>query len=884
MSNAINISNIEHNPEQAKLLINYTISEAGVWTLYPPYCGYRDFLENYWTLIVPDTNDSRHTAFPVTVAAGGIYVGTFVWNYGSFRGIGAENFNSNKSYYVQLTIFDQGTGGEVIDPPTNEEPPVPVIIGSVSYPYEPEKKDPDPPPRPPIPGRLPPLPATLPKPRPPDGGGGGGGGTGDRPRIPTTGPITPGGNGGIPPIIPEEPNGLVPKPRSEDPVPPDEDPGYSGPRGPVVIGPKPRPPSGPRGPFTPDRALIPRPQPGGIGPTTPGGGVGIPVDPYPGGIGPGDVGLGNPMDPYPGGEGPLVPGDVLADPQEPNVVASDPYRGTILLPGGIIVTTIPGDNSPYPGDVSFEPEDPGDRNLSDDINVTNPGTIIIETPDLGGANGDELYTPGTVRPKVNTDTSIIIQNPNDQPNLGSIPRPSTATIEGNIDSNSFRSIVGRTEATSVKPGDSPTNIASSKQIDRTAQQSSNGIDEGYLSKYNYKEKAKERIARRYTVTKIDAKHFLANASITLEIPVDDVAKGSKIFVSAALIVGKGISLDSTLELWIIDSQGRSILLDLTDSALVSNSNPITLSYSIASYNFAPGPMTVVAVARDKNEKVIASLSKKVIIRPTLARLGVDSDNRIRENRNFTTNSALPAIIVDQAKLDKAPLHFYVKDGRTIKILLNKIEKTSNELSAILVGSGINTNKKYRMDLFSMTETEPNPEGLPVIEINNKYADKKVVKNLKLTSSTDRIKIDGEEIYPLSHLAAVTNFNISDKQLLLCIAPDPIDPSTGNTKFELYLGSSYDIKGFTPRIIKVDNARHTIRGTGPYVMEKLGLIVHGKDPNSIPENYVIQYANTDELGNFIWPGINIESGDYYSIIVSRYDQFNAYNGIVYSARI
>ena len=880
MSNALNITSIEHNPEQSKLLINYIISEGGVWTIYPGYCGYRDFLNDYWTLIVPDTNDSRHTAFPVTVAAGGIYVGTFVWNYGSFRGIGPENFNSNKSYYIQLTIF-QVVGGEVIDPPTSEEPPIPILVGNVSYPNEPERKDPDPPPLPPTPTRPPLVPGTLPRPRPPEGGGGGGGD--DRPRIPTTGPITPGGNGGIGPIIPEEPSLAQPKPRPEDPIPP-VPPVYTGPRGPVVLGPKPRPPEPPRGPFTPDRALIPRPQPGGIGPARPGDDQGIPVDPYPGGIGPGDVGLGNPMDPYPGGEGPIVPGDVLADPQEPNVLALDPYLGTLLLPGGLVVTTIPGDGSPYPGDTQFEPEDPGDRNLSDDPSVTNPGTINPEIPDLGGANGDQPYIPGEVRPKVTTDTSIIIQEPNDQQNPGSISRPSMTTIEGNINPNSFRSVAGRTEATSVKPGDSPTNIANKKDIDRTALQSSNGIDEGYLSKYNYKEKAKERIARRYTVTKIDAKHFLSGAIISLEVPVDDVPKGNKIFVSAALTVSKGISLDSTLELWIIDSQGRSILLDLTDSSLVSNSAPLTLGYSIASHNFTPGPMTIVVLARDKHEKVIAASSRKVIIRPTLAKLGFDSDTRIRESRNFTTNAALPAIIVDQAKLGRAPITFYVKDGKTIKILLNKIEKSSNELSAILVGSGSNDTKKYRMDLFSMTEIEPTVEGIPVIDLNTKYAAKKVIKNLKLASSTDRIKIDGEEIYPLSHLAAITNFNISDKQLLLCIAPDPISDPVGNRKFDLYLGSSYDIKGFTVEIIGVSTPRHTIRGTCPYVMEKLGLIIHGKDPNSIPENYAIQYANTDEQGNFNWPGVFIESGDYYSIILSRYDQFNAYNGIVYSARI
>ena len=858
MSEALNITRIEHNPERKTLAINYSISEPGLWRLFPSYCGYRDVTQDYWTLVVPDSDDPSHTDFPIRVAPNTVFYGVFIWNYATSRGIGPENFDSNKSYYIQLTIFNPSEG-EVIPPSdvpgTTSDP---IIITEVQVPGSPRPRPPEDPPI--IPPRSYNLPV-LPKPRPPDLPGGGGGG--DRPRIPTTLPVTPGGNGGIGPIIPEEPQPNTPKPRPEDPLPPVT----TGPRSPVVLGPKPRPPEPPRGPFTPDRALIPRPQPGGIGPAIPGDDQGIPVDPYPGGIGPGDVGLGNPMDPYPGGEGPQVPGDVSAGDYEPNVVATDPYRGTILLPGGIPVVLPPGDyNSPYPGDPSFEVEDPDLTNRGDVIIFSKP--LTPEIPDEGQTDPVDINVDP--RPLVTNDTSLV-----DSGATSEEPEPNT---------NTFQSTRGRTEATTIDRGIEPNGVTREGTIDRTALQSTNGIDEGYLTKYDYKEKAKNRIARRYTIGRIDASHLMSSATIGLEVPIDDVPKGESIFTSASLNVPAGVSVDSTLELWIIDSQGRSILLDYSDLSLVTSSSPSTLSYSIASYNFAPGPMTITCIARDKDGKVIAVNSRKVIIRSTLAKLGTDSNLKIRESRNLTTASALPAAIVDQASLGKAPISFYIRNGKPVKIIINKIQRTENKFSAVLIDSGASAVTKYRIDLFSISETEPTPGGIPVIELNQKYADKKVIKNLRLTTSTDRVKIDGEEAYPYSHVAGITNFVTADQQLLLCLAPDSMTDAEGNRKFDLYLGSSYDIKGFTLQIIKVDNARHTIRGSCPYVMEKLGLVIHGKDPNSIPENYAIQYANTDELGNFNWPGVSIQAGDYYSIIVARYDQFNAYNGIVYSSRI
>jgi hypothetical protein len=159
------------------------------------------------------------------------------------------------------------------------------------------------------------------------------------------------------------------------------------------------------------------------------------------------------MDPYPGGEGPQVPGDVSAGDYEPNVVATDPYRGTILIPGGIPVVLPPGDyNSPYPGDPSFEAEDPDLTNRGDVTIFSQPQ--IPEIPDEGQPDFGDIYIVNVdPRPLVTNDTSVV---------------DSGATSEGTApNTNTFQSTRGRTEATTVDRGTQPNGVAREGTIDRT---------------------------------------------------------------------------------------------------------------------------------------------------------------------------------------------------------------------------------------------------------------------------------------------------------------------------------------------------------------------------------------------------------------------------------
>jgi len=902
MPDAINITDIEHIPQLNTLLINYNITTAGTWRQYEAYCGYKDLLSDFWITLTADTSNPKHTNFPVTVGAGELFQGTFAWNYSSIRGVNPENFNNNKSYFVQLAIFTRGPGDVIIDPPirTPIEPPtyntLPPIITAFIPSEDPEVRKPPDRPRPPPPPRSPPVPAALPKP------------------LPLDGPSGPRGPGGRFPTV-------GPKP----PPPPDNPAGGQGPGGRTpTTGPRVPPPERPTtGGRNPTAIKFPQ----GIGPAIPDPRERNPITLPPRPLGgvlvkPTLPGLGLPQDPYQGGIGQQEPGEAQADPTLPidsgGSLAQDPNTGSLLIPGGIVTLPVINGDLTYPGDPAYQ--DPGDPVIPADISVVSitinadgsttqdPGNPVDpadistttqplnpEVPDIiSEADRPDL---SITRPRtyevtqsiIDTQTPIRIVKPsatslpNDLVSPGGGAPPNRGPERPVLDPRGFQSTRGRTDATSQQASSVPGTVSRDSKLDRASLQSNEGIDDGYISKYDYKEKAKSGISKKLTLEKVSASNLLPGNTVYLEIPVDDVPKGESIFASAYFKPPSGLEIDATLQLWVIDSQGRTILLDYTDKVLSTHISPISLSYSIASYNFDLGPVTVVAVARDKTGKIIGISSKKAIVRPPLAKLGTDADLRIREPRNITTATALPAIIVDQANLNKSPIPLYVKDSKPVKLIVNKIERSENKFSAVLVGPALNSVDRYKLDVFSMTETYSLPGELPILPVGgNKYPIVPTIENVRLASSTERLKINEEELYPGSHVVGISNIILPDKQLLLIIAPQSLVNTKVNRKFDLYLGSSYDLKGFSVRITGTSSIK-TIRGTCPYVDQTLGILIHGDDPTNIPENYSIEYTTTNSVGEFSWVGLFLGDNKYYSIILPRYDQFNAYNGVVFKAK-
>lgn len=835
MPAALTIVRTEHLPEETTLLIHYSIGQAGTWSLAQLLSAYRSVLDNGWTVMYPNTQHPRHTDFPITVAENGNVAGTFAWNYGGIRGVDPENFNSERSYLIQLTVYnpDEGTvtnqtqtataGGE-----TNSSTGGQVTPASV-----PTKATP--------PRRVPPRIKTPPV-RP-------------GPLPPTPGPVVKDAYAHIPPRrnpLPAEPSG---------------DPGEGSPSGPVLSAPAPiypgvfLPP-----PFEPDYVAVLDPRrtdnpstfqepiwiinpsyagPGGGG----GGGVFIP------GGGGGGGGGSDPGYSEPNGSEPSDPrmSEGPGTYEVPLVLINDNYT-PIIRPPNVDPRSLEGE-LPYDNPLW----------LISDVR-TSPPIITVPPRSL---NPKIPVTDGSPVISINS-TPIIVNRPNEDPPGGSIGTSNpyqSRTVRSNATASDVSTVKGRPSRT--------------YQVDLAEVTTSVGLP-GYLNKYNYAEKIQAGVTQDNYITHVETSSVIPGASLIIETPIDDVSKGNSIFVSCAYSTPPGVEVDCALELWAKDSQGRTILIYSKEHKLVKLNSPATLVHTIESYNFTPGPIIFIVFAKDIQNKVIGVASKKIVIRPALTRYGTDSDNRIRENSNLTSSNGLPANIVDLLNIDKPPVSCYIKDSKPVRLLFSKLYRSEDKFGIIAVTSSKNLLEKYKIDVY----TAPvEGEFIPVPNIKGQY-DNIIFSETRsfLASSTERIILDKNELNPQSHTVGLSPFSTTESTLLVCLSPDVKSRTTDNRQIDIYVNSSYVLKPITVTISKQSPTVYTISGYGPYVIETLGLIVHGKNPDNISENYVIMYANTGVDGYFVWPNVSIQAGEYYSIIVPKYGKYNPLTGKVYTAKL
>lgn len=829
MPSALTIISTEHLPEENTLLIHYSISQAGTWDLAQMLSAYRNVIDTGWTVMFPNTQHPRHTDFPVIVGSNGI-TGTFAWNYGGIRGIDPANFNDERSYLLQLTVYnaDEGTvtnqtqtttvGGE-----TNVSTGGQVTPASLPTKPTPPRRVPPRTKTPPIrPGPLPPAPGTTVK------------------------------------------DTYVYIPPRTTPVPPEPigDPGGEIPSGPVLSAPAPifpgvfLPP-----PFVPDYVPSAYSKPRTI--------PSVPNEP-------GQVDPGSTKEPSTYDQPIVIDNPNYSPPRRPNNVDPDPPKGpsTYEVPTVII-------NNDYRGprvnvNVNVDP-----RTAQGFIEYDVPSIIVNDNYRGPGGGGGGTSLPGIrTRPKIaatdvspiisTTSTPITVTRPNEDPPGGGVGT-----------SNPYQSRVVRSNATASDAGVVRGTITNSYPIDLTEVTTTAGIA-GYLSKFNYSEKVQAGTTQDTSITHIDTGSVIPGSILLIEVPVDDVAKGTPIFVSSAFTVPTGTEIICRLELWAKDSQNRTILIHSKDIGLVKFGSPGTLAYTIESYSFTPGPVTLIVLVKDLKSRVIGVSSRKLIIRPTLNQYRTDAENRIRETANVTTFEGMPASIVDLVNISKPPISFYIKNSKAVRFLVNKVSKTEDKFGVVVVSSSKNVLENYRIDVFS------NPvegEFIPVPNIKGQYnniiySESKTL----LASSNKRIKLDGNELNPQSHTVGITPFSTTENSLLICLAPDVKSNFEEDRQVDIYLNNSYALKQFTITISKQSPTVYTISGYSPYVMETLGLIVHGKNPDNISENYVIMYANTGVDGSFVWPNVSIQAGDYYSIIAPRYNSYNPLIGKVYTAKL
>lgn len=121
MSNSISINNIDYLPNEQTILIRYLIESTGLWYLSQLTTAYRGVCDTEWTVMFPNNQHPQHTDFPILVDTPGKRC-TFAWNYGGIQGISSENFDSQHSYLVQLSIFEYGCNSAGQQIPINTDP------------------------------------------------------------------------------------------------------------------------------------------------------------------------------------------------------------------------------------------------------------------------------------------------------------------------------------------------------------------------------------------------------------------------------------------------------------------------------------------------------------------------------------------------------------------------------------------------------------------------------------------------------------------------------------------------------------------------------------------------------------------------------------------
>ena len=832
MVNAINIIGIEHVVEERTLFIHYNITLPGRWNLSQALTAYRNIIDEDWLVMFPNPSNPRHTNFPIVVQSSSSAIGTFAWSYDGIRGLGPESFDSTDSFLTQLTIFNESQGALPVEPGAGDDPPV--------------SEPPLPTPRP---STIVFAPGEILTPRP----GGAGGGT--SPPIPGRRPILP--SGGEIPLIPYPGDLIPPDPPGGNGIPVDPYPGQQVPG---------------RTPGRVDPVILEDPP--------------LPLDPFPqGGITTGPIRpVVYPNIPIPD---PVYPG-VVQEPQQPQQPSrpirpvfdwipptSDPY---------VPPTTDPVRPTPRRDYVFLElPLDPQDPNVPGDLPNGNPaGTDGRFDPQLPM---DPLSPQGDIRsPRPRTfDTSIALTN-NETPR--SVIRPNATTVGEPIGPIGTQSVAGRSLATAVQPGIIGDGLTPSYPIDITENPYNSAVFEGYTAKSNFSFATSSNADTTVTMGHIDTRSLLGGATTTLQMPRDDIPKGTDVPVFAMFAPPPNLSLYATFELWVMDSQGRTILLKRTASQIITAAAPVTINYNISSYNFVPGTVTVLVVAKGTDDRTIGVASKNFIVRPALTVLGTDSNDRIREPLNSATMFGMPAALVDIVTISRPPERFYVKDNQSVRILLVKQANTPAAISALVVSSLNDSADTYKLDLYATLpeEGEGGPINIDWKKPREIGSSLKASENRLLVSSVKRLKLNDEELYPWSHTVGLAPFATTEETILMCIAPDTKTKLSGKRTLDLYMSNSYALQPTSVQTVKISNNVYTMTMTTPYAVQEVGLVVHGQNSQNLPEGYIVRRANTDKNGVVVWVGVSIAPEEYYSLIVSVYGQLNPIIGKVYTAKL
>ena len=222
--------------------------------------------------------------------------------------------------------------------------------------------------------------------------------------------------------------------------------------------------------------------------------------------------------------------------------------------------------------------------------------------------------PNVILPNENNGGNIVIEYPDLNPAIGSIPTRVTQDdlSETNIDvSLNTYSMYGNTD--------------------------------GNLSRFNYDAIKVDNQASSVSLRYLDTSSILSASTAAIKVSSDDIIQGEALFVSTLFKTPDGVEVYGHSELWLIDSQNRNILVKSTSDSIFSTSS---IACKITTYQSPVGPNTLLLLVKDSSGKVIGITSKKFIIRPVIIQSNSNQLTVLKEPNNNIVYNKLPASIVD----------------------------------------------------------------------------------------------------------------------------------------------------------------------------------------------------------------------------------------------
>lgn len=665
------------------------------------------------------------------------------------------------------------------------------------------------------------------------GGGGGGRGPG------------PGGGGGGNPgvtvyIIPEwrPPGGgggstVTPI----EPLPPG---GGGGPGGvylPIPV--EPLPPGGGGGPGGWLPMPLPPGEPGGGGGGAGGGGILVEPLPLPPNIPNGGIGIIpiDPREPNPPGGGGGGGGVYLPFPVEPlppgggtnpggitpTLIIVEPNPPIIKpIPGGIIVEepVAPNYSEPEPGIII----EPGIISAGNPPNSTDPGTIGIATPEPGNTT---VVTNST--PLVTSYYSA--ERPNQVPPGGTLNPFLQLTRIGEPNTNAL-------------PG---TNIIDLTSIEASSQGAPVNSLAGNVIVTN---------ANSSSVTsKIPFSQIEYNSTIDIQCLTSEIFFGRPIVLSCFFRPITALRAKLVLSI-----QDTSRSFDVTSTPFIdANQNtPITCGGSFVSTVFNLGNVTAIVKAINENNQIIAAKSIQLVL--------LQPDNSgLNQYSAFTRDRDLPTLLLNTPASPLANNPVYISlPSNSSKYIIYKSNTTKSTISAVLK-TRYNTEDRYSITILG--------------EVGGKSLSPGKTINIKeLGYSNKKITINEEQVYLDYHNVGIKDIPTQGATTFVIELAPTTENIEGQSEGWLYVS-----EGFAVRPASAVVTSSTITATLPLAAHKYGLVINGKQKNSVPSNYVIKESTSTIQGITTWTSLALTKGDYFSIIESVNDVLNPFSTPIYQGQ-